>query len=142
MSSANVKKKKNFTPCATDSCKNNSDGREFCGTCRRRKARESNPIKAAWENLHYSANKREIFFDLTLEEFTEFCYETEYMKGKGRKVGGYNVDRIIEGKLPGYTKSNIQCLDKQKNVKKYFDWASKKTVTQVTIEFPPEDLPF
>jgi len=39
------------------------------------------------------------------------------MVGKGRIIGSYNVDRIIEGKLPGYTKNNIQCLDKQKILK-------------------------
>lgn len=128
--------------CETPECNNDGKGRKFCGTCRKRQLRERDPYRYAWSNLKGSATRRGIFFDLTLDQFKEFAYETEYMTGKGRKIGGFNVDRIVEGKTPGYTITNIQCLDKQKNIKKYFDWASKKTVTQVIIEYPPENLPF
>lgn len=137
-----VEKKKNKPGiCSNLGCQKKTKGK-FCSTCRKTKSRLKDPYKYAWSNLKSSAKRRGIYFDLTLEEFKEFAYETEYMKGKGRTINTLNVDRIVEGKLPGYTRSNIQALDKSKNVKKYFDWASKKTVTQVTIEFPPEDLPF
>jgi hypothetical protein len=130
--------------CAGLGCSNKSPTRRFCNTCRSRKARLKDPIRYAWTNLKSSAKRRFIFFDLTLEEFVEFCYESEYMSSKGRTIGTYNVDRIVEGKLPGYTRSNIQKLEKVDNIKKYkkYDAMSKKAVDVIEVITPAEDLPF
>ena len=92
-------------------------------------------MKASYQTLKYNSTRRKVFFDLTFEEFAEFCYETNYMAGKGRSKESHTVDRIVEGKLPGYTKSNIQALPKgvnsskeqalRKNKTLIYDWETK-----------------
>lgn len=108
--------------CETSNCHRDTKGRKFCANCRKKQSRDRDPVKYAYDNLVSSARKRKIFIDLTFDQFKHFCSHSEYMKGKGKTIGSYNVDRIIEGPLPGYTASNIQCLDKQKNIKKYIEY--------------------
>lgn len=130
--------------CFTQDCENKCPTGTYCGSCRSRKSRLADPIRYSYMNKKHRADEREIFFDLTLEEFREFCHETSYMNKKGKVSGSYDVDRIIEGKTPGYTRSNIQVLEKVNNIKKYkkYDAESKKAVEVVEIIFPKEDLPF
>jgi hypothetical protein len=129
--------------CETPGCKHDPQGRKFCGTCRTRKSREADPVRYAYGNLKHRAKERNKEFTLTLEEFREFCVRTEYMKGKGKTIGSYNVDRIDETK--GYTADNIQCLDKQKNIKKYLDynWQEKTARAVECLDtLDVEDMPF
>lgn len=129
--------------CETPGCHHSSPTRKFCGGCRARKSREKDPVRYAYSNLKHRANERKKEFTLTLEEFREFCVRTEYMKGKGKTIGSYNVDRIDETK--GYTADNIQCLDKQKNIKKYCDynWQEKTARAVECLDtLGDEDMPF
>jgi len=87
-----------------------------CNTCIKRAQRESNPVKAAFYDLRTNAKRREIFFDLTFEQFEKFCIETTYMVGKGKTANSYSVDRIEETK--GYTEGNLQVLTLAENTKK------------------------
>lgn len=131
--------------CCTRGCTNKTNGRKLCSTCRSKVSRLKDTIRYAFNNLRASAAKREIYFDLTLEQFTEFCHKTEYIAGKGKTLGSFNVDRIIEGKTPGYTASNIQCLDKLKNIQKYhlhYDWQNKTATVWKSPDFSGEDNPF
>lgn len=132
--------------CNTIGCKNKPSGK-FCGTCRARQSRLRDPIRYSYNNLKHRADERGVFFDLTLDEFREFCYETKYIQKKGREVGSHNVDRKIEGKLPEYTRSNIQSLEKIKNITKYVAWDAERRQLRACLlpesePVPAEDLPF
>ena len=129
--------------CQAKGCKRETHGK-LCSTHRSQLSRLKDPIKYAFHCKRHRADERGIFWDLTLDEFREFCHETEYMNKKGQTIGSYNVDRIIEGKTPGYTKSNIQILEKLENIKKYkkYDAESRKVVDVVEVIIDPKDLPF
>lgn len=81
-----------------------------------------------------SAKKRNIPFDLPLEEFREFVNKNGYMENKGRFSNQMSIDRIIPEL--GYIMDNIQVISKSDNSKKYH--AEEKNC------FPnhDEDLPF
>lgn len=130
--------------CAAKGCKNEIKTGTLCSTCRSRQSRLKDPIKYAFHCKRHRAKQRGIFWDLTLEQFTQFCHETEYMDKKGQTLGSYNVDRIIEGKTPGYTVDNIQILEKSDNIRKYkkYDAETRKAVDVVEEIVKPEDLPF
>lgn len=133
--------------CTSLGCSNKTQGRKFCANCRSKQSRLKDPERYAYNNVKSRARKANIPFTITLEQFREFCVRTEYMVGKGKTIGSYNVDRIIEGPLPGYTIENIQCLDKQKNIKKYLDynWQTRQAKA-IQYNIPTvenvEDLPF
>ncbi len=112
-------KKKPAEKCKTPRCKHKVMRAGLaCSTCRKRKWRIDHPMEASYQTLKYNSTRRNVYFDLTFEEFKEFCYETDYMAGKGRGRLSHTVDRVKEGKKPGYTKSNIQCLPKGINSSK------------------------
>lgn len=132
--------------CNTIGCKNKPSGK-FCGTCRARQSRLRDPIRYSYNNLKHRADERGVFFDLTLEQFKKFCYETKYIQKKGRTIGSHNVDRKIEGKFPGYTYDNIQSLDKIKNITKYVAYDAERRQLRACLlvepePVPVEDLPF
>jgi hypothetical protein len=129
--------------CAAKGCKNETTG-TLCSTHRSQQSRLKDPVKYAFHCKRHRAKEREIFWDLTLEQFRQFCYDTEYMDKKGQTLGSYNVDRIIEGKTPGYTVGNIQILEKSDNIRKYkkYDAETKRAVEVVETIVPAEDLPF
>lgn len=114
--------------CATPNCRHparknkRKDGTfgyaQLCSGCDKKRWRKENPMKASYQTLKYNSTRRHVFFDLTFEEFAEFCYETNYMAGKGRSKESHTVDRKIDGMLPGYTKGNIQALPKGINSQK------------------------
>jgi len=71
-----------------------------------------------------NAKRRKKFFDVTLEQFREFCERTNYISLKGREADCASIDRdLIE---LGYTISNLQIL----------------TVSQNSIKRHEEDYPF
>jgi hypothetical protein len=117
--------------CATPGCRRKvrraRDGK-FCTTCGKRNWRKANPMKASYETLKYNSTRRKVYFDLTFEEFKELCYETNYMAGKGRSRLSHTLDRIIEGKTPGYTYMNIRVLPKGINSQKEAARRKNKTL--------------
>lgn len=130
-----------------------SPGRKKCGGCTKKEWRKKYPKKASYQTLKYNSTRRKIFFDLTYEEFEELCYETNYMQGKGRSKMAYTVDREIEGKKPGYTRSNIQVIPKGINSSKemarrkgkvlVYDWQTKSAIYIERVEAEnTEDNPF
>ena len=128
--------------CQNVECGKKCKGK-LCSTCRCRKSRLADPIRYAYNNLKNRAKERGVYFDLTIEQFRKFCYKTEYHLKKGRGVGSYDIDRIKEGKTPGYTISNIRIHEKVKNIKKYWRWWSKKSEREIELpDIPKEDLPF
>ena len=129
--------------CAVIGCEKKPKGK-YCAHHYCQLDRLNNPIRYSYNNKKNRAKQRDIFWDLTLEEFTEFCYETQYISKTGKTTGSYDVDRKIEGKTPGYTKNNIQILDKIANIKKYKKYSDETKKAELVIEkiIPPEDLPF
>jgi hypothetical protein len=129
--------------CAAKDCKNLCST-TLCNTHRSQKTRLANPVKYAFYCRRNTAKQRGIFWDLTIDQFREFCHESEYMDKKGKTIGSFDIDRIIEGKTPGYTKSNIQLLEKVENIRKYkkYDAETKKAVLVVEQIINAEDLPF
>ena len=84
-----------------------------------------------------NAKRRGKEFTITLEEFTQFCKETNYIAGAGRSSASYHIDRIDETK--GYSIDNIQTLTNAENSKKYLKYskdASGKPY-KYWVESPP-----
>ena len=73
-------------------------------------------MRDAWQHLKDNSKRRGVYFDLTFEEFAEFCYEYKYLIGVGRSKTSYSVDRIIEEL--GYTAGNIHVLPLADNSRK------------------------
>lgn len=116
--------------CNTPHCTNKPRaGKKFCHKCRNIKYRAANPMRAAFQALKDNAKRRGIFFDLTYQQFAQFCYETNYIAGKGRSSLSYSIDRITDGKTPGYTISNIQKVTVRFNSQK--EQARRKNKTLI-----------
>lgn len=117
-----IRKRKLKGICQNKGCKNDPKGRTLCGTCRSRKYRLADPVRYAYNNHKSRAAKANIPFDLTLEEFREFCIEHIYIQSKSRAAEGYTLDRIIDDPAKGYhgyRRDNIQVLTNAENSRKY-----------------------
>lgn len=107
-------------------------------------SRKRDPVRYAYQNLKDNTKHRGIHFDLTIEQFREFCIEYDYIAGKGRSATSYTIDRIDV--TQGYTVDNIQRLTKSENSRKRwleYDWRTKQakyTDGKSLDEFMREDL--
>jgi len=88
----------------------------YCSKCQRLK----NPEKYAYQSLKDNAKRRCKPFDLSFEQFTQFCITTSYIARKGRKKDCLHIDRIKES--DGYTLENIQALTNTENIRKYLKY--------------------
>lgn len=114
--------------CLTKFCKRIAVRGRFCFTCTSRRSRAANPMKWSYWNLKANSKRRGKDFQLTFEEFKEFCVATNYIAGKGRTLLQYSIDRIDNTK--GYTKDNIRVVTVQENSRKgtkilHYDWRNK-----------------
>ena len=104
-------------------CKNKRCNRQahtrhkLCAPCRYKKQKLETPVKRAYFTLRCNALRRGKAFTLTLEDFTAFCNQCNYMAGKGITSTSLTVDRIDEER--GYSADNIQCLTNAQNRKKF-----------------------
>lgn len=78
-----------------------------------RRFRAKNPDKAAYYALKYNAKRRNKPFELTFEQFKEFCDTTGYVEGRGKNRDSLTIDRIDRHK--GYTVDNIQIMSHFEN---------------------------
>ena len=92
-------------------------GRSKCYPCIDLAFKTKNPEKYAYKNLKHNAKNRGKEFAITFEEFKEFCFKTEYIKGKGKSCESLSIDRIDNEK--GYTIDNIRVLTLSDNSKKH-----------------------
>lgn len=146
------KRKQKKNTCAETGCrKQTREGHTICSGCDKKRWRKKYPMKAAYQTLKYNCTRRKIFFDLSFEEFAQFCYETDYMAGKGRSSESYSIDRRIEGKTPGYTFTNIQMLTKgQNSIKEHerrkkmlvYDWKTKSATVVAKETTVNKENPF
>lgn len=88
-------------------------GRSVCNTCRDRQWRARHPEHHLWKNLKRSAKARGIAFDLTVEEFTAFCVEHNFVARVGRGPEDDTIDR--RDPTLGYTKDNLRILTFKEN---------------------------
>lgn len=121
-----------------------------CHCCIKRQQNQD-VIKASYYNLRGNAKRRNKEFDLTLEQFREFCIRTEYHLGKGKTKTSYSIDRIDDNK--GYTLDNIRILTLSENTQKenlrrkqlVCDWENGNRFTfkpLLTFENQFSDVPF
>jgi hypothetical protein len=86
---------------------------------------------------------------LTFEQFKVFAIQTDYLRGKGKTVNSYSIDRIKNEE--GYSIGNIQVLTLSENSKKHtkkieYDHETRTFYT-ATVGYNPsvsdeEDAPF
>jgi hypothetical protein len=102
--------------CKTPDCFNQAiKYRLICGKCRTRKYREKYPLKYWYDTLKMNAKRRGKEFDLTLEQFSEFCKKTGYDEKKGKTADSLSVDRIKP--WLGYSANNIRAITLSDNTK-------------------------
>ena len=93
-----------------------SEGRRDCNTCNARKKRLKNPVMYAFKNVRDSANKRNIPFNLTFEQFKEFDRQTGYVDSCGKQSEDLTIDRIDSSKP--YEFGNIRAITWLENCSK------------------------
>ena len=87
-------KKKN--KCKMPGCWNKVTGQGACSSCRSKASREKDPHRYSYTALRNNAKRRRKPFNISLEDFKEFCYETKYIETKGRSGNAFSVDCIID----------------------------------------------
>lgn len=121
--------------CVTSRCRNSRIERKLlCHACAKRKYRENNKMRAAYQNLKDHAKSRGKEFDITFTDFETFCVEVEYLKGKGRSSTSLHIDRIDE--TLGYVRGNLQVLTNAENTKKYLQYAWETKEARVVKKIP------
>lgn len=88
----------------------------FCHRCRKRHQKENDPVAYTFNMLKNNAKRRKKGFGLTIEQFRDFCEETDYIAKKGRYKKAASIDRIDH--LKGYSIDNIQVLTLSENGRK------------------------
>lgn len=131
--------------CSNEGCRRAPrPSRKECDKCAYRRLKEKDPVRYAYLNLRKNAKRRKKNFDITIEEFREWCIKTDYIRGKGKKSDSYHIDRIDETK--GYSIDNIQVLTNAENYRKYLDYKwggeSMEYTTRIITQKPIDDVPF
>lgn len=103
--------------CPAYGCRNPiGKKRRFCYKHHHRYQKYSNPLSYAYQLLKCNAKRRRKPFTLTMEEFKEFCEETNYLVLSGRSKNGLSIDRIDNTR--GYEKGNIRAITLSENAQK------------------------
>lgn len=102
--------------CETARCRKEAKKGRFCYSCQKEQYKQRHPVEYAFQVFRQNARRRQKPFELTLEDFKKFCYETEVLHGRGRTSDSWHIDRIDDTK--GYTVDNIQVLTNAENVRK------------------------
>lgn len=100
--------------------------------------RKKNPLRSAYNDLKSNSKKRGKQFELTFDQFKEFCIECTLIYKNGKRKKGFEIDRKENDK--GYTIDNIQKLSKSENILKYHNY--DRFTRQLNIELDNTDLPF
>lgn len=109
------KKKKGL--CVAYRCKNkHTPKNRFCSKHNHRYQKYKNPYKYCYHQKRGRTIERGIEWNLTIDEFIEFCDEHNYLDNKGRTKTSASIDRIDPSK--GYEKGNLQILSLSDNTKK------------------------
>jgi hypothetical protein len=118
-----IAEKRKRKRCISWGCKRRAGKRKAgrCETCASRLFRLRNDDRYAYHNLKRSAKKRGIEFELSFEDFMEFCCITGYLEMRGKEPHSLSIDRI-KNWLP-YTMGNIRILTYADNVSHKYEEA-------------------
>lgn len=120
--------------CSTKGCKNEAAKfRTVCETCKHKAYREKNPKRVFFLNFRKAAKRRGKEFDLTYDQFLDFCNKTGYFEKRGTSGDALQIDRIYPDK--GYTIDNIRVLTAYTNNK-------RQKLDLDGLELDPLDPPF
>ncbi len=120
--------------CKTLYCRNLSYGKgNFCSKCLKRKWAQTHPIEYTFANLKQNAKRRGKEFSLTIESFTQWCIENNYIELKGRLSGSMTIDREKENE--GYHAWNLKIRTNADNIRKMH--AHKKYNGTAPIDYKP-----
>lgn len=86
-----------------------------CDKCRQRKCRVKNELRTTYIQKRRNAWKDSIEFSLTIEEWEDFCNETNYLNLRGPNGDDMTVGRINHFK--GYSRDNIKIQTRIDNSK-------------------------
>jgi len=112
-------KRKQKIECCAYGCKSKPNEKKL-GLCHKHYAihrRIKDPVYDRYVNFKGNALRRGKSFEITLDEFREWCLETGYIIKKGMRGVRCSVDRINNNL--GYCIGNIQLLTMKKNLEKY-----------------------
>jgi hypothetical protein len=100
--------------CSFKYCRKKRQKRDpLCPKHRHRYNKENNPVSYTYNLLKSNAKRRGKVFELTLEQFKDFCNSTGYIAGKGKQATSLSIDRVDVTK--GYTIDNLQILTLREN---------------------------
>ena len=112
-------KRKKEHRCVVRLCQGGtSKSYRFCYKHARQYQKINNPLRYWFDVLRQNARRRKKPFELTIEEFRDFCETSQYLIFKGKNAGGYTIDRIRHWE--GYKKGNLQILTLSQNSRKHF----------------------
>lgn len=108
-----AKKKRSGLCCAFRCLKASGKKDRFCPKHRHRYNKANNYLNYTYNLLRSNAISRNKEFALTLDQFKQFCADTDYLERKGKKGSSLTVERIDP--LKGYEIGNIRALDHYSN---------------------------
>lgn len=112
-----IPSKKEKGLCVAYGCKSTHTQKDrFCSKHRHRQQKWKDPVKYCFNRKKNNARTRGVQWNLSLEEFREFCEEHKYLEKTGRTASSASIDRIDPS--IGYTKENLQILSLSDNTKK------------------------
>ena len=112
-----IDKKKSKGLCVAYRCGRKPHTKDrFCPKHSKRYQKEENPIEYTFAALKQNAKRRGKDFSLTIDQFKQFCRETDYIELKGKLGSSASIDRVKPDK--GYSLDNIQILSLSQNSSK------------------------
>jgi len=88
----------------------------LCRKHRHRYNKEANPLAYVYGILKSNARRRGKPFTITVEDFREFCEETNYLERRGKSGKDMSIDCKIQSL--GYVKGNIRAISLSENSRK------------------------
>lgn len=103
--------------CSVEGCDKKHNSKGLCKMHYLQQWRKEHEYETLWHMLKSSAKRRDIEFNITVDELRAEIGKTPYMQNKGRFLENYNIDRIRQ--LEGYKPGNIQVITKEENLDKW-----------------------
>lgn len=112
-----LEEKKKKSICIVHRCTVISGSKNvYCAKHKKQWVKETHPYLYYYDTLRTNAKRRKKLFDLTIDEFKEFCIRTNYLELKGLAGDSMTIDRIRDNE--GYSKGNIQIMTRSDNIRK------------------------
>lgn len=99
-------------PCLNDAI----PGRKECYKCKTRLYAERHPLEHTYRKLKYNSRRRGVAFEISLEQWKEFCAKYSYLELRGIEAHSLTVERPNANE--GYHIGNMTVLPNADNVRK------------------------